>query len=39
MYVLYRLPTTVPQNVRKTSSNCMVKKVQPWFAYRQNIAL
>ena len=32
MYILYRLITTVTQNVRKTSSNCIVKEVQPWFA-------
>ena len=35
MYVLYRLTTTVTQNTRKTSSNCMVKEVQPWFACRR----
>ena len=34
MYVLYLLTTTVTQNMRKTSSNCLVKEVQPWFTCR-----
>ena len=35
IYILYGLITTVTQNMRKTSSNCMVKEVQPWFACRR----
>ena len=35
MYILYRLTKTVTQNMRKTSSNCMVKEVQPSFACRR----
>ena len=31
MYTLYRLTTTFTPNMRKTSSNCTVKEVQPWF--------
>ena len=31
---MYRLTTTVTQNTRKTSSNCMVKEVQRRVVYR-----